>query len=624
MNREELIDLLKEKVGNQEKLETLNLEQLQAVYKLRTFLDRKVLLNWKGEVIEYAGDHFLDEDKIASFILDLPESERLEACIQYIYDNSFLLCGPAGTGKTYTSQIGVSGYRFLYCAPTSQACGVLQDSIGAKVSTLASVLGTAKLDRVTNDQNSDDFYLKSMKSIKAQYEFSGDLPGIFRASNILIDECSMVGGNGKPPTLKRIKEDGEYREVQISNDTFIALAGRVLDRLLEFGDLPGKFVFLGDYAQTPPVGTEGDQDAELIETLMKREDQFASLVQVMRTEHPDIIDLTTKYRTEIDRLNLLRIEKGISSANPSAQSNIQVTPYAERVNSENIYYYNNLEAFVDQFLFIYKNRETKDKFNPNYVSIVNFNNENHERTIILVKRIRRQLFGDESQKYYSRETLVLKSTLEIPDRVTGKNLLFEKDSRVFVEKVETGHKLGRLGRSGPSYAIPLPRLTLRAAGKSCTIYAASKHFVDVITTIRNGNRYKNKAMNLLPEEAEFFGLKSLTLSYPHWLELSKLAPDFGYGYVVNNFKVQGSTLEYTMIDESNILTSPSYPKKLIQYVYTGISRGRKKVFIYNKNNKVNSPEPIQLTEAYKVMYDVVTEKLESSMADEGYSTKETT
>lgn len=556
----------------------LNKEQREAVNKISVFLAKEPSLTWNGEV-HYGID-------IKNLLRSLPPVEIIKACKQYLIENSFLFSGQAGTGKTFSVLIATKGYAFTFCAPTFQAASVLKEHIGFKVHTLASALGTGRLDKSTNDQSSDDFYLRSMESIRQQMQF-GDGPALFTADKVLIDEASMIGGNGQEPKDYKIREENEIVDVTLVSDTFLAIIVRLRDRVLEFGNLPSKFIFLGDYAQTPPVGTEADNDAELLELLMANEQQFASLTKVMRTEHDDIIELLSKYRAEIDRINNLRKE-GILSSMPQANTQTIVVPFAQRVNSENIFYYNNADKFVEQFLFLYLNRPFEDKYNPNYVSIVNFNNDVNPKTKAIVNLIRGRLFGDPSIKYYPGETLLSKSFWSVSDKVTGREYSFEKDSRVFLEKVDAGVKTGTLGKRGPTYSINLPRLTIKTKDSNVTVYAASEYFTKTISNIRNGKRYVGGAMKLTEEEMDYFGLKVDRLSYAFWLELMNLVPDFGYAYVVNNFKIQGSSLDYSMVDESNILTSPASPKKKIQYIYTGLSRGRKKLFIFNTNNLINT------------------------------------
>lgn len=562
----------------------LNTEQQEAVDKLGIFLETPSCLTWEGT--EYYGA------EIKSLILSLNPEESLRACKLYIVENAFCLSGPAGAGKTFTVKLATKGRAFTYCAPTFQACAILSNSVGSKVHTLASALGTTRLDKSTNDQNSDEFYLKSMESIQQQMAY-GNPPAIFSADLLLIDEASMIGGNGAAPKEFKLKEKGKYITIPLVNDTFIAMALRLLDRIKTFKNLPSKFVFLGDYAQTPPVGTEADNDAELLESLMETDERFVSLIQVMRTNHKDIQDLLLLYRLEIDRLNMLRKTSKTLSSDPLSFAKVLVVPIPERKNSENIYYYNQAKDFLAQFISLYKNRPLEFKYDSSYVSIINFNNEVNPKTKLLVNRIRTELFGDASTKYHAGETLLSKSSWAIKDKVTGRETYFEKDSRVFLESVSYGSFRGRLS-SNIIVTIELPNLVLRTATSNVNTYAASEFFTTTINNIRNGKRYVNGRMNLTDDEMNYFGLKYPYLKYSDWLELLGLIPDFGYAYVVNNFKIQGSSLKFAMVDESNLLTSPATPKKRIQYIYTAISRGREKLFIYNQQNLTNTAELIQL------------------------------
>ena len=590
MTAEELKDWASSSLKNSDKARSLNEDQLRAVHKLRTFLATEPKVIFKEQ--EYDIYDFADMVTMES---DL--KAKILMMEKYLLQNSFLLCGPPGSGKTYTSEVAVQGYKLTYVAPTFQAAAVLlENSNAVQVSTLASVLGTAKLDKVTNAQGADDFYLRSKESIEAQYARSGTLPEIFSSNIMLIDEVSMVGGDGKLPRARIITEEKQRVEVSISNDTFIAILLRLIHRIEWFGtDLPAKFIFLGDYAQTPPVGTEGDLDAYLIAAMMQNENRFSSLSKIMRTDAPDIKELLTAYLAEIDRLNLL-IKSGVGSDHPSANVTLLMPALPSRQNSEHIHYYNTHPHFVNQFIELYQNREPEFKFNPNYVSIITYNNEVHPKIVSMVNNIRGALFGDFTTKYHPGETLITKGTLVISDKTTGRKIILQKDTRVFVESVEyaTSYFVIR----GVSFKIELPRLTIRFVlnGKSYieTVFAASEYHVNQITNIRNGRRYNAGVMNLTDEEKLHFGIRTSTLSYGHWVELQNAIPDFGYGYVVNNFKVQGSSLQYAMVDESNILSARVFPKKRLQYLYTGLSRGRKGLFIYNSGNLINTPELISI------------------------------
>lgn len=572
----------------QDKATSLNLEQQTAVSKLRSFLNTPSTLIVRDTVIE--------QKDLADFILGKELGERLVLLKDYVIKNSFLVTGPGGSGKTYTSEVGVDGIKVDYCAPTDQACGVLRENTKTNiVYTMASVLGTSRLDKVTNDQQSDAFYLRSKEAILKDMDRGLPVPLVFTTKILLIDEASMIGGDGKMPKTIKVKEDKVTKDVMLSNDSFVALLLRLSDRLeLDWG-IPNKFIFLGDYAQTPPVGTEGDDDAFLLSTLMKNEDNYAALETIMRTDIPDIKNLLTLYRKEIDRLNTLRIEHKKDSTHTDASPNITIIPFTERVNSERIYYYNQEADFLRQFTYLYNNRVPNQERNPNYISIINFNNEVHNRTVTMVKALRTFLFGDPSIKYYNNETLLTKSTLTITDKLTGRENTLRKDSRVFVIKVEDGVMNKVIGKTF-RVSIKLPKLTIRCLidgdWHTEVLYAASKYHIDTIANIRGGNRYNAGRMSLTPEEVEYFGLHSMVVSLPYsaWIELQNLVPDFGYAYVINNFKIQGASLQYSMVDEGNILGCRAFPKKKLQYVYTALSRGRQGLFIFNPNNVTNTPE----------------------------------
>lgn len=563
-----------------EKYPKLNPGQQEAVARIRDFLSSPSKLVWKDK--EY------DQLEAAGLISSHTGDEAFQICKEYVLQNSFLFTGGPGYGKTYASEVITEVFELDFCAPTYQACAVLSENLsGSIVSTLASLLGTAKLDRVTNDQGSDDFYLRSIDSIASTYSATGMLPGIFTGDCFMIDEASMVGGNNKKPRTISIRENGVQRSVTLSNDTFVAIVCRLQDRVMHHGQfncspLPSKFLFLGDIDQTPPVGTDHDDDALLLERLLSHQNDHHELTELMRTDKPDIKYLIEAYKEELRRLRKLRKEQGILSTDSRANANTMIIPVPLRESSENVRYFKDAGKFVDQFLELYKNRPEQYKYNPNYVSIVNYNREAHVRTVQFVDRIRTRMFGDPKVKYYKGETLLSRSNFTASTSAL-KAVTVDKDSRVFVVSVEQG-RLSRILPSRLKISINLPRLTLQYGEDRIQVYAASKEFIDTINHIANDNRYSNKAMHLKKAEQEFFGLTSNILHYSQWLQLASCAPDFGYAYVVNNFKIQGSSLRYSMVDEGNILSAPVSPKKRLQYVYTGLSRAREKVFILNPVN----------------------------------------
>lgn len=175
-----------------------------------------------------------------------PDQERVfNSLLSFIEDDNkrvFILCGYAGTGKTtmmkaLISELGKREMPYSLHASTGRAAKILSNVSGVPATTVHSLLYRF------SDFNHD---LEEFEKEKIEKEASGQLLLQFEAvkakrDNIdkykfyIIDEASMVSDlEDKNPTQALFG------------------SGKLLRDLLQF-DENGKFIFIGDVAQLPPI-----------------------------------------------------------------------------------------------------------------------------------------------------------------------------------------------------------------------------------------------------------------------------------------------------------------------------------------------------------------------------------
>ncbi|WP_458791614.1 ATP-dependent DNA helicase [Yoonia sp. MH D7] len=160
----------------------------------------------------------------------------LAAFLQDDKSNVFLLCGYAGTGKTFlasglTQYFMAQGRQFSLAAPTGRAAKVIAEKTGLEASTLHRLIYNYSATEFDGDETDQTY-----KIVAKVAENGTPINSI-----TLVDEASLIS------------------DVYTESEFFRSGSGFLLRDLVRFvgPNTPGtgrKLIFLGDPAQLPPVG----------------------------------------------------------------------------------------------------------------------------------------------------------------------------------------------------------------------------------------------------------------------------------------------------------------------------------------------------------------------------------
>ena len=528
-------------------------------------------------------DQLLAKEK-ALKVLNAPIHEN-------IIDDMFLISGAGGTGKTYLVETIMDEFSrkdVRYSTTTWNAVNNLKANVSKsdKVHTLASFIGTTVSE--PRDNGEQDFVLLDDSAIE-DMAMKGVLPKIFTTDVIILDEISMIGGNGKPPEVttrqkfsKRTRTWETVEEYK-TTDSWEAFKFRLAQReRLGYGR-PSKILVMGDYAQVPPIGTGVDTDSAIMTELMNRPDQHAILTINMRTNKDDILEHHTKYRKNIDVANE-GLKKGKKS-NDTISAN--PVPFQGRKNSRNIKFMNDIDSIVNKFVEIYKSNAD----NVSNIVFVNYNKYTRPETKNLIDKIRVGLFGEDPYVYELDELLILNSEFDIT--VDGKKIEFKKDARFVVKGVERAKKELSPYIMGQYIDGHILTLKTQVAGKDVVF---NKFVPDEGLWEKIKGPYRGEIPGYEIFGREFF--------YGDYKDMEKqFNVDISYGYVVNSHRVQGSTYNHVFVDEQNILKAPMTNKQINQSLYTAMSRPRESLYSYhpsNPNQVLNDLNDLEILETLKI------------------------
>ena len=513
----------------------------------------------------------------AKIIIDQPVSDN-------ILDNMFLILGKGGTGKTYTAEFIIDYIENKHpysnisvVAPTWNAVTELEfQNASLQASTFASFVATT--NTIDYETGNELFVLKSFEEIEKMVKYESK-PGFLDCDFFIGDEVSMLGGNNEEPYLYR-------NETYISDDSFKTLIYRLKQREELLGTKVRKFILMGDYCQLPPIGTHKDHDAKIIEYLMSKPNQHAILTTNMRTGFTDINELLNSYRFNIDLAN-----KNITKNIDSNSILRNVNSFDNRINSKNITYISDENELIQKYVEIFKN----DTNNIRNIVIGNYNNAKHKKTVELTNKIRKGLFGENPKFIEDGEYLMCTNNYEFEHNrdtytIHNNHRLFldepkEENKKFVLKYFFYDRKIGRRKTISTSIKLKGISATLRTIVKEKETkedvvvrtnvfipYAKSYNEIDI-----GQHDYKPTIKGYLVNEKEF----------PYYV-IKNFKDEFikiEYAYVVNSHKVQGSTYDYVILDEQNILNASHLSnKECNQSLYTILSRVKKKLFIYNENN----------------------------------------
>lgn len=241
----------------------------------------------------------MNQDKYFPFKLNKQQTDVFNSLTGFISDfgnNAFILKGYAGTGKS-TLMSGLIKYLtekkidFVLLASTGRAAKILSDKTGVRASTVHSQI------YVFNGL-SDDIYEMYKDKEKLDVDDKGQISLQFSLATkmdakkvvYIVDESSMIADR------------------KSNNDSFADYgSGRLLNDLLTY-DKEGKYVFIGDPNQLPPVNEKKSPalNAEYLQQQHQLNSLEYELNQIIRQkEESGIVKMSMNIRKQFnENLNI--------------------------------------------------------------------------------------------------------------------------------------------------------------------------------------------------------------------------------------------------------------------------------------------------------------------------------
>lgn len=229
---------------------------------------------------------------------------------------AFILKGAAGTGKTTITRIMVDMVRRKFngvssdvalMAPTGRAADILAKRTGLPANTIhRSIYRLNKIERLADDQNEHN--AKGTQTEKEDTE-SNDT-GERKLHFALADNVFASNGN----TVIFVDEASMVSDTYNSSDNFIFGSGYLLrDLFTVIGH--HKIVFIGDYAQLPPVGMAISPalSSEYLSQNYGVKTTEVVLSEIVRQDSGAIIDNAVRLRDAIDAKSFMDLHLSIGS-----------------------------------------------------------------------------------------------------------------------------------------------------------------------------------------------------------------------------------------------------------------------------------------------------------------------
>ena len=318
-------------------------------------------------------------------------------------------------------------------------------------------------------------------------------------------------------------------------DEISMIPDETADKILKYVDEGKKLIALGDYCQLPPVGQS--TDCKFFKNIS------ATLTQSMRFKG-DIFRLSSAVRDEINKLR-----------NDEPATLWVINKVSDRKSS--------LDEHGSGYVFIKNSRvmlklaisKFKQDKDASYIRMIAYRNKTIE---LLNNIVRKALFGDKPKMYEDGEIIISSGSYIVQEQPLIHN------GEIF--KVLATEKV-----IGP-YNLPCLILTLDK--DVAPVYVVDVDGVDKYNTIVS--RLKKVAVG----HAKAWGkLKNFEDSFAK----------FNYAYAISTHKVQGATIAHTFVFEDDILSvKPTTMKEKLQSLYVSITRASFRLYILNKEFKVDN------------------------------------
>lgn len=219
-----------------------------------------------------------DQKRVFNMLIDFIQSKTVKV---------FILCGYAGTGKTtmmryFINELKRRNELYSLHASTGRAAKILSNATGINASTVHSLL--YKFTDFNQDLEEFSNHIKAEKGGQLLLQFSTSKAD--RAINkdtkyYIIDEASMLSDLEDPNPSQAIFGSGKLLQDLFNYDEF------------------GKFIFVGDVAQLPPVKATFSPalSADYIKTHYHIKTVYTELTQIMRqSDDNDLVKSANKVR----------------------------------------------------------------------------------------------------------------------------------------------------------------------------------------------------------------------------------------------------------------------------------------------------------------------------------------
>jgi len=431
--------------------------------------------------------------------LNEDQAAMVTSAMEYIKTNKeerdyFLIQGSSGSGKTFAIARLIDhlhGYSVVAAAPSHFAKNILSSfmsKFNITVYTVAALMGK-KL--TFNDKGEHILVDKPGRS----------RPPIMAADIVIIDEVSMIADDTTRELLRMCR-------------------GK-------------KIIFLGDYAQLPPVKQDTDNIAF--------KNISARLVKPMRFAGP-IYELASIVRKEIN--------KARSGKFADIRTITMNTKRKSVVGDDGSGYIflNDFAPFINAAI-----KRFKEKKGTKYVRVLAYRN----KTIATLNNIiRKALYGPTAKQFEDGELVICNGGYK--QELSNGEVLIVKSTKKITGKY--GIECLSMRFEGTNVVVPV----VATAGK--------EKYKDQLAML------KLQAYKISSKWSEYFAFKE-SFAY------------FDYSYSSSTHKAQGSSISNIFIMEEDILAiKPISIKEKLQSLYVAITRASFRVFIYNKNMPADQSE----------------------------------